>query len=444
LALASRAAGKAPMRVKPASAGIDEQLKALSLEYECDLSTLPEDARADWSEDELRLWFVSGGQFAPVRSAKLRGQSHNRRMNGSISVRQRAALSRAQEAAARSPWWSKMTTGDQQKSHAYREVALMRGVPTGRRTLFSRDDPQLTRMLASDTLFAFEKHILLSTSPDDHRVVHCDEGFVHSESAVVGRGLDLRYFWDSESLRLTGVVAFSLAAVGGWSAGRGNGGEAWGSTMVHGGCIEAVLDELTAEVMKVNVAPEMATSEIVVSLQHGPLPYVTYLIEAEVVDFRPPIVTTTAVIKSVDGQVIATATARNAMLDRVAKARAALPPKAPAVHPNGVTDKNGTRTASGAEAAAPVAPPPSFQLPLTEQQIREGSAALAASEDSGAADKYSVDETLAQYEAIRAKLVTQLQEKYSCKDLSPPPEAIGWSGGQLKEFFLKGFFENGS
>ena len=37
--------------------------------------------------------------------------------------------------------------------------------------------------------------------------------------------------------------------------------------MVHGGCVETVLDELTAEVMKVNVGPQNLTAEITFKLK---------------------------------------------------------------------------------------------------------------------------------------------------------------------------------
>ena len=50
------------------------------------------------------------------------------------------------------------------------------------------------------------------------------------------------------------------------------------------------LDELTAEVMKINVSPEMVTSEITVKLRRPSVPGVTYKAEAEVVEVSPPLV----------------------------------------------------------------------------------------------------------------------------------------------------------
>ena len=46
----------------------------------------------------------------------------------------------------------------------------------------------------------------------------------------------------------------------------------WTSGLVHGGCVEMVLDELTAEVMKVNVAPQNLTAEITFKLKKPSLP----------------------------------------------------------------------------------------------------------------------------------------------------------------------------
>lgn len=56
--------------------------------------------------------------------------------------------------------------------------------------------------------YPFEKHILFwdndnSPSKDGATKValHADEGFTHGDSACVGRGLDMRYFWDSAKLK---------------------------------------------------------------------------------------------------------------------------------------------------------------------------------------------------------------------------------------------------
>ena len=55
--------------------------------------------------------------------------------------------------------------------------------------------------------------------------------------------------------------------------------------------METVLDELTAEAMKINISPEMVTSEMRVKLKKASEPGQTYRAEAQITDVSPPKVT---------------------------------------------------------------------------------------------------------------------------------------------------------
>ena len=74
--------------------------------------------------------------------------------------------------------------------------------------------------------------------------LHADEGFAFGDSACLGRGVDFRYFFDSSTLKVVAALRYSMKSVGGWSAQDDETSPAWGSTLVHGGMIETIMDEV--------------------------------------------------------------------------------------------------------------------------------------------------------------------------------------------------------
>ena len=150
------------------------------------------------------------------------------------------------------PWWDKVTDLDRQKAEMYRDAALAHGIPPRPHGLFPPDDKLLKDFNKAKHILPFEKHILFWDAPrcpasggKTRAALHADEGYTHGDSACIGRGFDFRYFWDSSSLKVVAAVRYSLKAVGGWSAQEDENSPAWGSTLVHGGCVETIMDELT-------------------------------------------------------------------------------------------------------------------------------------------------------------------------------------------------------
>lgn len=100
----------------------------------------------------------------------------------------------------------------------------------------------------STTWRPFGKHLPNAVSP--YEAVETG-GFVSGREAVEQRGIDLRLLWDCDGEKVVGVVRFdgAKASIGpGYSA--------------HGGAIQAVLDEATAEAGKMTAFPYLATRRI--------------------------------------------------------------------------------------------------------------------------------------------------------------------------------------
>lgn len=82
------------------------------------------------------------------------------------------------------------------------------------------------------------------------------DGFVTGKNAALNRGIDLRYGWDPTKEAVLGVVCFGRNAAWGEVA------DAEGRYGIHGGAMEAVLDEITAEAAKVFVVPKVLTASV--------------------------------------------------------------------------------------------------------------------------------------------------------------------------------------
>mmetsp|Transcript_2453 Transcript_2453/g.8516 ORF Transcript_2453/g.8516 Transcript_2453/m.8516 type:complete len:425 (+) Transcript_2453:56-1330(+) len=409
----------------------DELAEELAAQFNGDATALPDEAKSEWSEAELQMFFASGGQITPPPNPKLRAAAreleakHDLRSPAQIEAD--AALELAREAAQKAPWWEKVTELDRQKAGVYRDAALARGIPDRPHGLIPADDPHFRQLHKAKHILPFEKHILFWESSQPHIkggadgesrsvALHADEGYTHGDSACAGRGLDLRYFWDSSTLKVVAAVAYSQKAVGGWSAVEDETSTRWRSTLVHGGLLEAVLDELTAEVMKINIAPDMVTSEMTVRFKKPSSPGVVYKAEAAIVDVSPPLVTVSGRILTQGDEEVITCTAKCAMLDRL--------PSRP------IGGFGGDE-----------------RLELSPAECLEGSCSLQARAAAGGGGGGGngaggggggVEETLKQIQALQASLVAQLQGEYFCDDVEPPPGALGWEAGRLREYFEAG------
>ena len=251
---------------------------------------LPDDAAQMWTRDELSMWFASGGMIAPPDDPKLRAAAAKMRnvVKSAAEMEADARVKDAQRAARQAPYFSKLSETDIKKAEMYREMAFSTGHPARDvGDLFAPDDEHLKALNKNKYALPFEKHLLLwnaDTSKGPRKVYHPDEGFTHGASAAL-RGFDMRFFWDSASLKVFGAVRFSLAASIGW---RQDDDDSFRLEVVHGGCVEACLDELTAEVMKINIAPQNLTAEITFKLKMPTLINQTYKLEAEITDCSPP------------------------------------------------------------------------------------------------------------------------------------------------------------
>ena len=253
----------------------------------------PEKAKSDWTASELQMWFASGGMIEPAENPKMRAMaaklaaSQDIRSPAEVEAEQRVKA--LQEAARKASWFSLLTAQDIAKSDLYREVVLAYGHPQREvGNLYSADDELLRAHLKTKHHFPFEKHILFwDDEASSRKVVHPPEGATHGPSAAL-RGMDQRLFWDASSLKVVGCVRYSLAAVVGWAAADND--DSWSLDMIHGGMIEMCLDDLTAEVMKINMAPQCITAELTVKLKKQVLPNVTYKVSARLITPAPEIV----------------------------------------------------------------------------------------------------------------------------------------------------------
>lgn len=404
---------------------------------------LPESAKELWSEQELQLFFASGGAIMPLSDPKQRAAAAQ--MTAKADLRSQAQkdedmlIEQAREAAQKAPWWAQVSDLDKEKAAVYRDAAVTRGIPARPHGLFPVDDPLIQEYTKQrKTLLPFEKHILYWDQADGSPAkdgaarcaLHADEGFTHGDSACVGRGLDFRYYWDSVSLKVVAAVRYSRAAVGGWSCAEDEISPPWGSTLVHGGCIESVMDELTAEVMKINISPEMVTSEFSVKLKRPSVPGVSYRAEAAITSVAPPKVTIDGTIKTMSGEVVCEARAICVMLDKMPK-------------PAGQTQSFHQDPAS-IDATGVLSVEEAMSTSMSQQLLRGRACAPNRSGDGGGGGPSehhggaSLDEAIAELQKLQRKVVGMLQDEYFCDDVEPPPEAFGWGAERLKQYFENG------
>ena len=134
---------------------------------------------------------------------------------------------------------------------AYRKVAFAAGIPFRPHGLFPANDAILAELSADATCTPFQKHLRGPSGPNDLVLSSWAVG-----DGAAAHGLDLRYFYRRRAAgekwaTLVGAVRLGDRA----SIGSGH----W--TASHGGAVETVLDESTAELAKSELFPTATTSE---------------------------------------------------------------------------------------------------------------------------------------------------------------------------------------
>ena len=251
-------------------AGMRMRLMNLSIvlaeEGEGDVKELNEDdLRAVSTEAEVRRYYESGGADVPIgvleRRCKQAGGG-------------RVCMSRTE---ARDPGLD-MVKRSALNSHAdaardYRSHVFAHGIPFRKHGLFPLDDALLTELSLDASLKPFQKAI-----PGGERgaFASCESWAVGDEAAQ--RGLDLRYFYrDAVSGQSLYPKLVAVARVGDSGA---IGIDTW--TLAHGGCIETILDECTAELVKCYCAPCCVTIDLNAKIKK-PLPlHTTVRVDVEI------------------------------------------------------------------------------------------------------------------------------------------------------------------
>ena len=141
------------------------------------------------------------------------------------------------------------------------------------------------------------------------------------------------------------------------------------------------------------------------------MPDVTYKIEAEVTECQPPRCMVVGKITTMDGQIVAEAIAKMAMMDRMPGA-SVITAKMPEVS----LEQADTRS-------------------LTRVYTRGGGGGDGG---GGGGTPAGVEATLAELKRLQRLLVTQLQNEYFCDDVEPPSDAFGWAESKLRDYFENG------
>ena len=188
--------------------------------------------------------------------------------------------------------------------------------------------------------------------------------------------------------------------------------------------------------MKVNISPEMVTSEMTVKFKKPSLPNKTYKAVAEITDvsavkvmIKGDILTTND--KGEYTEVVVTATCTCVMLDKL----------------QGKTtskseDRDDGNVISAEQCLADSLklqalraeggqPPPSLPPPPP-------TAASASTPPLAPWLPTNTADTLKALKQLQEHLVSQLQTEYFCDDVEPPEEAFGWSAKKLTEYFANG------
>ena len=139
---------------------------------------------------------------------------------------------------------------------AYKHAALFHGDPRTK-TLFPPDDAAHNRLMESDAHEPWIKQIYMPWTGD---VEKSESVWTTGQEAALQRGIDFRHFYNRHSSTLEGVVRFSEKAL----ECRLDGSRGVAAVdVVHPGALHSVLDEGTAELMKLTDEPNMSTRKFV-------------------------------------------------------------------------------------------------------------------------------------------------------------------------------------
>jgi hypothetical protein len=278
-----------------------------------DVPPPPDDELPAWSESEVRAYFSSGGSARPEpRDLSVPG-----------GARDVAFGSDPRTKPENAPRVSDATRDATLTSARYRAAAFAHGVPFRANGLFPLGDRLLTELATDLNLRAFQKNVLsyheTPESPDADAVVsyRVAESWAHGDGAARA-GLDLRCFYrETSDQNKTGpslTAAFRLgdgAAIGKFAF-----------TNAHGGSIETVLDETTAELVKCFRAPNCATTELRAKILKPVALHKTYRVDcwiASATQFR--LRTEGKITDPEDGTTYATCEATLADLSAIEKSR---------------------------------------------------------------------------------------------------------------------------
>jgi hypothetical protein len=277
-----------------------------------DVPPPPDDELPAWSESEVRAYFSSGGSARPEpRDLSVPGGARD------------VAFGSERTKPENAPRVSDATRDATLTSARYRAAAFAHGVPFRANGLFPLGDRLLTELATDLNLRAFQKNVLsyheTPESPDADAVVsyRVAESWAHGDGAARA-GLDLRCFYrETSDQNKTGpslTAAFRLgdgAAIGKFAF-----------TNAHGGSIETVLDETTAELVKCFRAPNCATTELRAKILKPVALHKTYRVDcwiASATQFR--LRTEGKITDPEDGTTYATCEATLADLSAIEKSR---------------------------------------------------------------------------------------------------------------------------
>lgn len=277
-----------------------------------DVPPPPDDELPAWSESEVRAYFSSGGSARPEpRDLSVPGGARD------------VAFGSERTKPENAPRVSDATRDATLTSARYRAAAFAHGVPFRANGLFPLGDRLLTELAADPNLRAFQKNVLsyhdTPESPDADAVAsyRVAESWAHGDGAARA-GLDLRCFYrETSDQNKTGpslTAAFRLgdgAAIGKFAF-----------TNAHGGSIETVLDETTAELVKCFRAPNCATTELRAKILKPVALHKTYRVDcwiASATEFR--LRTEGKITDPEDGTTYATCEATLADLSAIEKSR---------------------------------------------------------------------------------------------------------------------------
>jgi len=241
---------------------------------------------------EVRAYYASDGAIAPRAVLERRCKQAG---GGRTNMSDWIGRGRVEEMQERS-----MLNSHEDAARDYRRHVFARGIPFRKHGLFPIDDAVLTEMSLDASLRPFQKAI---PGPERGTFVTCESWAVGDEAAR--RGLDLRYFYKETASYGSGEYPelVAVARVGDEAA---IGTNTW--HLAHGGCIETILDETTAELVKCWRAPCCVTIELNAKIKK-PLPlHTTVKVQVRIksVQSEGLRIWTTATMTDPSGDVLAT------------------------------------------------------------------------------------------------------------------------------------------